>query len=597
MDIESLITAASRAQQANEHNIGNCSRIWHVALFFDGIGRNIEQDAAKDRFSNIAKLFRAYPISQMNTSHTSYSKFYFSGLGTPFHEDLTTKLHSLMDSAQDTTLEDLKDQPKEMAKDAGKEILKGNNWYEVLKESGKKLLKPAEWRNLVTGIGTDIVKKVSIEATPCIRDNPLVADILVTGVDTRVTSAKTTLEEAFKDAKKLSPVPIKLISVSLFGFDLGATLLRKFLDEFLSEMCQKQGDNYTWQGIPVDIIFTGLFDCSRDTAASNNNGLDYVISAAGGPLRSLSVMFGRKYIDHFSVLPQAVKNALHLVAAHERRVWRCLYRLGSNHPKHREELMPGCSEDIGGGLKPGEQKPSAELCRVALQRMYREATMAGVPFPDFRALQQVSETVASYFIMQDNVKNASVEQWVQRYQKAVRYKAVSPSTQNLHLDSYFEWLGLQYYHYRCERQRLEKRQAEITLAAGSSAGLLGITPQGKEQAMNVQDKTEVLDRHWGWLNEINDAARALINTIEHPGPHDTQMRLFPDVYEPAYQRAKWFHQCRINAYLGEAPPQPWFTATPEIFAYFVHDLITVDRGARISRDFLVVRASEIPQSE
>ncbi|EOL9077392.1 hypothetical protein QMS56_19685 [Cronobacter malonaticus] len=89
----------------------------------------------------------------------------------------------------------------------------------------------------------------------------------------------------------------------------------------------------------------------------------------------------------------------------------------------------------------------------------------------------------------------------------------------------------------------------------------------------------------------------MINTIEHPGPHDTQMRLFPDVYEPAYQRAKWFHKCRINAYLGDAPPQPWFTATPEIFAYFVHDLITVDRGARISRDFLVVRASEIPQAE
>ncbi|ELY4094988.1 DUF2235 domain-containing protein [Cronobacter sakazakii] len=597
MDIESLIAAASRAQQASEHNIGNCSRIWHVGFFFDGLGRNIEQDVSACRLSNVARLYRAYPSPQMNNSHCSYDALYFSGLGTPFHEDLTTKLHTLMDSAQDITLDDLKDQPKEMAKDAGKEILKGNNWYEVLKESGKKLLNPTEWRNLVTGIGTDIVKKVGIEAMPCIRDNPLVADILVTGVDTRITSAKVRFKEYFEKAKASSEVPIKLISISLFGFDLGATLVRKFIDEFLGEMCQKQGDNYTWQGIPVDIIFTGLFDCSRDTAASSNNGLDYVISAAGGPLRSLSVMFGRKYIDHFSVLPEAVKNALHLVAAHERRVWRCLYRLGSNHPKHREELMPGCCEDIGGGLKPGEQKPSAELCRVALQRMYREATIAGVQFPDFRTLQQVSETVASYFIMQDNVKNASVEQWVQRYQKAVRYKAVSPSTQNLHLDSYFEWLGLQYYQYRCERQQLEKHQAEITLAACSSAGLLGITPQGKEQAMNVQDKIEVLDRHWGWLNEINDAAHALINTIENPGPRDTQMRLFPDVYEPAYQRAKWFHQCRINAYLGEAPPQPWFTATPEIFAYFVHDLITVDRGASISRDFLVVRASEIPQAE
>ncbi|EPT7065576.1 hypothetical protein [Cronobacter turicensis] len=46
MDIESLIAAASRAQQTSEHNIGNCSRIWHIGFFFDGIGRNIEQESA-----------------------------------------------------------------------------------------------------------------------------------------------------------------------------------------------------------------------------------------------------------------------------------------------------------------------------------------------------------------------------------------------------------------------------------------------------------------------------------------------------------------------------------------------------------------------
>ena len=46
MDIESLIAAASRAQQASEYNIGNCSRIWHVGFFFDGVGRNIERETA-----------------------------------------------------------------------------------------------------------------------------------------------------------------------------------------------------------------------------------------------------------------------------------------------------------------------------------------------------------------------------------------------------------------------------------------------------------------------------------------------------------------------------------------------------------------------
>ncbi|ELY3468820.1 hypothetical protein SMX26_003451 [Cronobacter universalis] len=46
MDIEILIAAASCALQASEHNIGNCSRIWHIGFFFDGMGRNIEREAA-----------------------------------------------------------------------------------------------------------------------------------------------------------------------------------------------------------------------------------------------------------------------------------------------------------------------------------------------------------------------------------------------------------------------------------------------------------------------------------------------------------------------------------------------------------------------
>ncbi|WP_158698639.1 hypothetical protein [Cronobacter dublinensis] len=40
MDLESLIAAANRAQQALEYDMGNCSRTWHMGFFFDGVGRN-----------------------------------------------------------------------------------------------------------------------------------------------------------------------------------------------------------------------------------------------------------------------------------------------------------------------------------------------------------------------------------------------------------------------------------------------------------------------------------------------------------------------------------------------------------------------------
>ncbi len=40
------------------------------------------------------------------------------------------------------------------------------------------------------------------------------------------------------------------------------------------------------------------------------------------------VAFGEKAIELDTILPGTVKNALHLVAAYERRLWRSLYQLG-----------------------------------------------------------------------------------------------------------------------------------------------------------------------------------------------------------------------------------------------------------------------------
>ncbi|PWU32345.1 hypothetical protein C7R95_24340, partial [Enterobacter hormaechei] len=79
----------------------------------------------------------------------------------------------------------------------------------------------------------------------------------------------------------------------------------------LKDICKKEGDKYTYQGIPVDIVFTGLFDCSRRTSASNNNGVDYFISAFGGPIKGISVLLGDKSIDQDTPLPESVKKSLH----------------------------------------------------------------------------------------------------------------------------------------------------------------------------------------------------------------------------------------------------------------------------------------------
>jgi hypothetical protein len=593
MDIESIIAAANRAQQAEDADIGNCDRTWLVGFFFDGIHRNIEQDASENRLSNVARLFRAFPSVQQDTSHENYSKFYISGLGTPFKENLTSKLHAIMDGAQSSVMDDLKEQPKEIAKDASMELLKGSNWWEVLKDSGKKLISPSEWKSLVGDVAKNAAKKSGIEATPWLRDNPTIADMLVTGVDTRITSTKTTFEEAFKEIKTKSPVPVKLISISLFGYDVGATLARKFIDTLLDDICQRQGDKHTYKGIPVEIIFTGLFDCARHTPASNNNGVDWFVATAGGPIKGISVLMGDKSVDQESALPDTVKNALHLVAAHENRPWRSVYCLGGSNNKHKEELLPGCAEDVGGGLKPNEQKPSAELCRVALHRMYRAATMAGVPFPDLQALDQTDTDVAAYFIIQDKVKNKSVTQWTKLYQQAVPFNAVSIGAQNRHLDSYIEWLGRQYYQYRCECMKYEKQRGDILASAGASAGLLGISSQAKETSRHYQNELDVLHKNWGWLDDVHNAAIRMKNSMEN-NLNDKRIQIVPDIYRPALRRARRFLDYAHAAYLGQPQPFPEDNAPSDMYAWFIHNRQATGNDVGISQDFLVIRSLEKP---
>lgn len=594
IDIEGIVGAANRAQQANDTGINNCCRTWHVGFFFDGVHRNIEQDAKEQQLSNISRLFRAYPDQNNNTSHDNYNAFYFSGLGTPFNEELVEKIHAMMDGAQSSVLDDIKDQPGDMAEEAGIELLKGYNWYEILKSQAKKLINPVKWKEMAMDATKGAIQKISIEATPWLRDNPIIAEMLVTGVDTRISSAKIRFMRFHERAKFDNPVPIKRISISLFGFDLGATLARKFIDVFLEDLCKKEGDQYAYQGIPIEIVFTGLFDCARHTPASNNNGVDWFVATVGGPVSGISILMGDKSIDQDTELNPAVKKALHLAAAHETRPWRSLYRLGGDAGVFQEELLPGCAEDIGGGLKPNTQKPSAELSRVALHRMYRAATMAGVPFPDFQTLKTYSETVASYFIMQDNVENKSVAQWTQIYQRALPYKKITVGGQNAHLDSYIDWLGRQYYQYRKECLNYERQRDNTLSSADASAGLLGITPQGRATAAGLQNELVILKRNWGWLEDVHDAALKMQNSMES-NPNDKRLTLQPDIYRPALRRAKLFLNYAHAAWQDLPQPFPEDTAPSEMYAWFVHDIQKVEKGARISEDFLVIRSMEIPE--
>ncbi|WP_336215722.1 phospholipase effector Tle1 domain-containing protein [Enterobacter sp. P82] len=592
-DLDACIAAANRASQACEYGLGSCSRILHIGFFFDGVGRNIDQDAPDNRLSNIARLYRAYPDKENTTNVAVYGKHYISGLGTPFLEMEGEALQQIMDGTSNAVRDALKDQPTDALKDIFKAKAGGVSTQDAVSELRQKLLTPKGQLRLLGHATLKGAIRADIEATPWLRDNEFIAWSTVSGADTRLNSVKIRFERTVEDALKHGEVPVRLISVSVFGFDMGGTQARQFIDLLLNDLCD-QGDNGKpiYRGIPVDIVFAGLFDCSRDTPMSSDNGLDYAGSAMEwAPVKyaetagQIISLFGRKYLDHQSPLPEAVKHSLHLVAAHERRRWRCVYRTGRKGFEHQEVLMPGCSDDIGGGLKPDVQKPSAELSRVPLRKMYLEAMKAGVPFHDLKTLREVSATVASYFSIQDSVESQSVDKWVETYQSAVNARALSYQALNRHLDGYFEWLGRQFYEYKSELRRLEGIRSGIMTSTSSASGLLGISSQARQEMDSVTEDIITLKKYWGWLSDVANAASLLLTqTFSNP----------PEIYlenilKPARLRAETFLECGAAGHDGKAPPVRWCVDASVLYAWFVHD---VQRAEGINDGYFSVRWME-----
>ena len=273
----SEIGACSRAQQIEDNDIGNCGRVWHIGFFFDGVGRNIELDVSSGRLTNIARLFLSFPNSDKNTDNKCYNKFYFSGLGTSYAYTPNDEKQSFIDNMMDNIQDAIKDLPEDKASGAVEDILiKKVSWTDVLWNFADELVNPVEWVKEATGIVYDSAKKTLIESTPWLRDSHMMSENFMTGVPTRVDAAKEQFKQYYDKNRSEGNIPIKMISISLFGFDLGATLARKFLDELLEKVCNKSNDGTYWyKDSLVDIVFAGFFDCSRHTPASSNNGLNY----------------------------------------------------------------------------------------------------------------------------------------------------------------------------------------------------------------------------------------------------------------------------------------------------------------------------------
>src|SRR5690606_38123112 len=332
-----------------------------MGFFFDGFARNLEQDQQENRVSNIARLFLAHKQDQPGMPHDTFNlnrEAYLSGLGADYDASLGARANGVAR----TMLDEMADTPADVAAkqglEAAKDKLSGNSaWQRVKQDLNHLIDKPGN----ALKVFKDLAVNAAAEAFETSRDSRLAAHVLKTGASTRLEGALAELDATIDKARS-EKIPLRTIKVSVFGFDFGATLARVFIRTLFGR-CEKRGGVYLYRQAQVEVVFAGLLD-AVDRSAPEVPPLEYFLPATNA-------------MEDGGLVHPDVKAVLHLVAAHERRFYRRARLLGETRRHWREELMPGVSEDVGGGIAPGEYKPTIQLALTSLLRMYKAAVEAG----------------------------------------------------------------------------------------------------------------------------------------------------------------------------------------------------------------------------
>ncbi|MGB4074000.1 hypothetical protein [Pseudomonas sp.] len=488
-----------------------CGATLHIGCFFDGFARNLEQDLQDDRASNVGRLFMAHPDDDLAPSANSFERhkrFYISGLGAPFDSTLGggaalagTGMAGAASKAKDNLSKLPAGTATDMGVEAGQDILTGKNWWErMLNNLSPEKLRVRGLAGAATGVVT-----AGVEGVPIMRDNEQMAELFKTGVETRLEAAAQALNDTLNKVRAQSDVPLKRIAVSVYGFDFGATLARAFSHKLFAE-CEPGTTRY--QGIALDIVFAGLFD-AVDRSMASSIVLDYWL-----PLVS--------QVDDGECLPGPTKAALHLVAAHECRGTRRARLIGTgvSTPRWEERLVPGISEDVGGGLRKEDAPSSRELHLACLHEMYRAAYRAGVPFPQMEQLQREDKYVASFFVLNDHINGISALDASTRYQDKVGARQPSADAFLQHRRWYIRRLRGLWQMYREQYRAFEEEEARLERPLMGSGGVfarhLGLGNESPAQAATrdrvlaqVRARKAALRNSLGWLEQVQMEADML----------------------------------------------------------------------------------------
>jgi len=279
----------------------NCRVTLWLSFFFDGTGNHRENDFPRSH-SNVAALFDAH----LDDERGGAIRFYYEGVGTPFEF---------------------------------------NQRHERI---------PVATRSSVRWVDREGYR----EGESWVRKG------LGGGLDIRLEKALFEFQAAIDHQQSLTRVDE--INLAAFGFSRGATEARAFVNWLASHSkVKRNGSDLTYNGVPLNIKFLGLFDTVESVGGAGTNKRPKLVKVS---------------------LPGYVQKCAHIVAAHELRDAFPLTGLGTN--RYTQIVHPGAHADVGGGYADREQGRHDKLARLALLQMLDHARGAGLKMRSLSEMQR-----------------------------------------------------------------------------------------------------------------------------------------------------------------------------------------------------------------
>ncbi|WP_177433366.1 DUF2235 domain-containing protein [Pseudomonas sp. Sample_14] len=572
LDRAQSISAKTCLNATERKSVLPCEATLYIGFFFDGFGRNLVEDLKENRLTNVARLFLAYPGDTKNLEaqpDAHYRRFYISGLGKTFDESLggsaqlsNTGLDGALNRAKDSAIKTPEDTIKNSPLDAIKDVVTGKKWW----ESAYSNLKPG---SLLSSLAK-AVAPATLDVFSVTRDNEITATFFKTGVDTRLEAAFSVLEDVLTKIKGKSGAPVKKISVSVYGFDYGATLARAFAHKLFEE-CDPA--TTIFKGAKLEVSFVGLFD-SVDRSGENSIIMEYLIPFVN-------------VVDDGECLPGPVKSALHLVAAHECQDARRSRLIGTGPltPRWEERLVPGTSYDVGGGLGKQDVPHSTELHLACLHEMYEAAIRAGVPFPTLDEIKRTDTSVAKLFTLNDHINGISAIGASANYMNKAGNKKLSTEGFLAHRRLYIQRLRSLWELYRGQHKAYDDEEERLQRPMLNKDGPIA-------RALGISSESEV---------EAAKRERAIKQTQKNKAALRAELSWLEDIDREAQRLRVSFPSASVKALLDE-----WFVTSPkglspdveDLLEYYINDQfmiqqIPIGTGAPIPKYFRI-REFDIP---